>query len=185
MYKRQECANASSTFSITQSGLGGSVNIYVRNGFDFRAAEFAFTSSDISVAAFTGGTFENPVVLGAPRFDVGLVELTGAAQDGSVGRFIGLTILAFGVQSSLAEIDPTYDPILDAFLLATLNYDLVDFGSVDFALEASGNGVLSNDSVLVDPVFGSPVTLTVAVPEPSSAILLAFGFAGFATRRRR
>ena len=75
------------------------------------------------------------------------MELTGAAQDGSVGRFIGLTILAFGVQSSLAEIDPTYDPILDAFLLATLNYDLVDFGSVDFALEASGNGVLSNDSV--------------------------------------
>ena len=38
----------------------GEVNIYARNGFDFRAAEFSFTSSDAAVAAITGGTGLNP-----------------------------------------------------------------------------------------------------------------------------
>ena len=38
----------------------GEVNIYARNGFDFSAAEFTFTSGDTAVAAITGGTGLNP-----------------------------------------------------------------------------------------------------------------------------
>ena len=162
----------------------GEVNIYARNGFDFQAAEFSFTSGDTAVAAFTGGTGLNPAV--GPfgdRFDVDpTVETTSA--DGSTGRFIGVGILGLGVSSAFADFDPTFDAGLDAFLLGTVEFDIVGAGEVEFGLEASGNGVLA-DSVLVDPVFGGPVTLINAIPEPSSAILLALGFAGYAARRRR
>ena len=162
----------------------GEVNIYARNGFDFQAAEFTFTSGDTAVAAFTGGTGLNPAV--GPfgdRFDVDpTVETTSA--DGSTGRFIGVGILGLGVSSAFADFDPTFDAGLDAFLLGTVEFDIVGGGEVDFGLEASGNGVLA-DGVLVDPVFGGSVTLINAIPEPSSAILLALGFAGYAARRRR
>ena len=162
----------------------GEVNIYARNGFDFQAAEFSFTSGDTAVAAFTGGTGLNPAV--GPfgdRFDVDpTVETTSA--DGSTGRFIGVGILGLGVSSAFADFDPTFDAGLDAFLLGTVEFDIVGGGEVDFGLEASGNGVLA-DGVLVDPVFGGSVTLINAIPEPSSAILLALGFAGYAARRRR
>ena len=163
----------------------GEVNIYARNGFDFQAAEFSFTSGDTAVAAITGGTGLNPAVgpFGV-RFDVDpTVESTSA--DGSTGRFIGVGILGLGVGSAFSAFDPTFDAGLDAFLLGTVEFDIVGGGEVEFGLEASGNGVLSG-GVLVDPVFGGPVTLTVeAIPEPSSAILLALGFAGYAARRRR
>ena len=162
----------------------GEVNIYARNGFDFQAAEFSFTSGDTAVAAFTGGTGLNPAV--GPfgdRFDVDpTVETTSA--DGSTGRFIGVGILGLGVSSAFSAFDPTFDAGLDAFLLGTVEFDIVGGGEVEFGLEASGNGVLSG-GVLVDPVFGGSVTLINAIPEPSSAILLALGFAGFAARRRR
>ena len=166
----------------------GEVNIYARNGFNFSAAEFTFTSGDTAVAAITGGTGENPDIgpggAFGVRFDVDpTVETTSA--DGSTGRFIGVGILGLGVSSGFADFDPTFDAGLDAFLLGTVEYDLVGAGEVEFGLEASGNGILSG-GVLVDPEFGGPVTLTVdAIPEPSSAILLALGFAGFAARRRR
>ena len=166
----------------------GEVNIYARNGFDFQAAEFSFTSGDTAVAAITGGTGLNPAV--GPfgdRFDVDpTVESTSA--DGSTGRFIGVGILGLGVSSAFSAFDPTFDAGLDAFLLGTVEFDIVGVGEVDFGLEASGNGILAGGA-LVDPVFGGPVTLTFgaigAIPEPSSAILLALGFAGFAARRRR
>ena len=166
----------------------GTVGIYARNGFDFSAAEFSFTSSDTSVASFTGGTGENPGIgpggsFGV-RFDVDpTVERTSA--DGSTGRFIGVDILGLGVNSGFAAFDPTFDAELDAFLLGTVDFDLAGVGEVQFGLEPSGNGVLSG-GVLVDPAFaGASLTVTTAVPEPSSAILLALGFAGFAARRRR
>ena len=171
---------------LIADGTTGEVNIYARNGFDFSAAEFTFTSGDTAVAAFTGGTGLNPAV--GPfgdRFDVDpTVETTSA--DGSTGRFIGVGILGLGVSSAFSAFDPTFDAGLDAFLLGTVEFDLVGAGVVDFGLEASGNGVLSG-GVLVDPVFGGPVTVNnlTAAPEPSSAILLALGFAGFAARRRR
>ena len=69
-------------------------------------------------------------------------------------------------------------------MLGTVEFDILGGGEVEFGLEASGNGVLA-DGALVDPVFGGPVTLINAIPEPSSAILLALGFAGYAARRRR
>ena len=163
----------------------GTVGIYARNGFDFSAAEFSFTSSDTSVASFTGGTGLNPAV--GPfgdRFDVDpTVETTSA--DGSSGRFIGVGILGLGVASAFSAFDPTFDAELDAFLLGTVDFDLAGVGEVEFDLVPSGNGVLSG-GVLVDPAFGgASLTVTTAVPEPSSAILLALGFAGFAARRRR
>ena len=70
-------------------------------------------------------------------------------------------------------------------MLGTVDFDLAGVGEVEFNLVPSGNGVLSG-GVLVDPAFGgASLTVTTAVPEPSSAILLALGFAGFAARRRR
>ena len=169
---------------LIADGTTGEVNIYARNGFDFQAAEFTFTSGDTAVAAITGGTGLNPAV--GPfgdRFDVDpTVETTSA--DGSTGRFIGVGILGLGVSSAFSAFDPTFDAGLDAFLLGTVEFDIVGGGEVEFGLEASGNGVLSG-GVLVDPVFGGSVTLINAIPEPSSAILLALGFAGYAARRRR
>ena len=172
---------------LIADGTTGEVNIYARNGFDFSAAEFTFTSGDTAVAAFTGGTGLNPSIgpggAFGQRFDVDpIIESTSA--DGSTGRFIGVGILGVGINSGFADFDPTFDAGLDAFLLGTVEFDIVGGGEVDFGLEASGNGVLA-DGVLVDPVFGGSVTLINAIPEPSSAILLALGFAGYAARRRR
>ena len=172
---------------LIADGTTGEVNIYARNGFDFQAAEFSFTSGDTAVAAITGGTGLNPGIgpggAFGNRFDVDpIIESTSA--DGSTGRFIGVGILGVGINSGFADFDPTFDAGLDAFLLGTVEFDIVGGGEVDFGLEASGNGILAG-GVLVDPVFGGPVTVVNAIPEPSSAILLALGFAGFAARRRR
>ena len=169
---------------LIADGTTGEVNIYARNGFDFQAAEFSFTSGDTAVAAFTGGTGLNPAV--GPfgdRFDVDpTVETTSA--DGSSGRFIGVGILGLGVASAFSAFDPTFDAELDAFLLGTVDFDLAGVGEVEFDLVPSGNGVLSG-GVLVDPAFGGATLTVTGIPEPSSAILLALGFAGFAARRRR
>ena len=88
----------------------GEVNIYARNGFDFSAAEFTFTSGDTAVAAITGGTGENPDIgpggAFGVRFDVDpTVETTSA--DGSTGRFIGVGILGLGVSSCLLYTSPS------------------------------------------------------------------------------
>ena len=92
---------------LIADGTTGEVNIYARNGFDFQAAEFSFTSGDTAVAAITGGTGLNPAV--GPfgdRFDVDpTVETTSA--DGSTGRFIGVGILGLGVSSCLLYTSPS------------------------------------------------------------------------------
>ena len=69
-------------------------------------------------------------------------------------------------------------------MLGTVDFDLAGVGEVEFDLVPSGNGVLSG-GVLVDPAFGGATLTVTGIPEPSSAILLALGFAGFAARRRR
>ena len=59
---------------LIADGTTGEVNIYARNGFDFSAAEFSFTSGDTAVAAITGGTGLNPAIgpggAFGDRFDV-------------------------------------------------------------------------------------------------------------------
>ena len=88
--------------------------------------------------------------------------------------------------------DPGFDADAGGFLLATLDFDVVGNGTAVFNPVLFGEGFRDTDFIdITDSITFGSAALTVAgvdntgIPEPSSALLLAFGVAGYAARRRR
>jgi len=142
-----------------------------------------FQAINVDQAGFPSG-FAAP---GDSTFDVDeSAFLLGTFDFDIVGD--GTTTFAFQVTDDDTFAGPT------GFLDTTAPGSAIGAGGERFLLDEEGNFV--NDPA-TSPVFGS-ATLTVeagavvdppvdppVVPEPSSAVLLALGLAGFAARRRR
>ena len=175
----------------------GSVNIYSTSGFNFDALDLDFFSSNTNVAVITGGEGFNPVVgpIG-DRFDSSTVTVPtddgmgNPITPGSTGNLFSVAVLGTGIDAGFAPFDPLFDAntgpagSAGSFLLARIDYDIVGQGTTDFSFGLGDQGILQLPATPLNPTFGS-ATLTVGVPEPSSALLLIFGSVGLFARRRR
>ena len=173
----------------------GQVSIFSRTGLELPALQFGFEVNTDVVELFAGTAFDDEFnTIGGNRFDA---PPTLNVVDAGSGNFGGVALLENGVGSSIGEIfDPNFDPDAGGFLLATVDFDIVGNGTAVFNLVNFGEGFRDADfNDITDTITFGTAALTVTgvadapvvpgVPEPSSALLLAFGVAGYAARRRR
>jgi len=135
-------------------------------------------------------------------------SIPGVVDASGLITFQAQSINQQGLESGFAAFNTAFDADANAFRLATFDFDIVGAGEATLALQTTDDDTFAGptgfltipEGVSLNPVFGS-ATLTVegpvdgggggggggvpAIPEPSSAVLLALGLAGFAARRRR
>ena len=84
--------------------------------------------------------------------------------------------------------DTGYNISNDGFLWGRIDFNVVGIGQTEIT-GGTGDGGIVNGSVIVPAVFTTATVNVVEggpeVPEPTAVGLLALGFAGLATRRRR
>lgn len=186
--------STTNTLNITGSATSGSVNIYAAPTSLFDGADLNFFSSNPSVVSITGGeafdsvlnndpTMPNPNAspTGFRRFDFTEFD----ASSPTAGNLFSVSLMQRGIDPSFPELglDPFFDPT-DGFLLARVDYDIVGVGTTEFSLELGDLGVFLLPANPLSPSFGS-ATLTVNVPEPSSAVLLMMSSVVMIVRRKR
>ena len=84
-------------------------------------------------------------------------------------------------------LDTGYDADADAFLFGRVGIEVVGEGVTDINI-AVGDGLIVHDNVALSPSFGAGTITGVggdAIPEPTTAGLLAMGLVGLVARRRR
>lgn len=201
--------------TVPLSNGSGSAFILSRNGFNFDAFELDVTNSNTGVIQITNAQIFNSQLgtppLVANRFDIAApapaipatpttpaVPATqgspiATSTAGSANLF-ATAIGAQGVQSSFATIDPNFRSNFNggtgAFLIAQIDYNIVGVGTTVLNLTEGSLGFFSDESpdeLLVTNFESGTLTVveSTAIPEPSSAVLLALGVAGLVARRRR
>ena len=187
-------ATDSQSLDVTTDGTSGQVNIFSRTGLELPALQFGFEVNTDVVELTGGSAFDDEFnTIGGFRFD-SPPTLNVEAGGGNYG---GVAILENGVGSGIGQLfDPGFDADAGGFLLATLNFDVVGNGTATFNPVLFGEGFRDADFIdITDSITFGSAALTVTgvadapgvpgIPEPSSALLLAFGVAGYAARRRR
>ena len=83
-------------------------------------------------------------------------------------------------------LDTGYDAGADAFLFGRVGIEVVGEGVTDINI-AVGDGLIVHNNVALSPSFGAGTITGVgdAIPEPTTAGLLAMGLVGLVARRRR
>ena len=81
-------------------------------------------------------------------------------------------------------LDFGYDADADAFLFGRVGIEVVGEGVTDILI-AVGDGLIVHDNVALSPSFGAGTITGTAIPEPTTAGLLAMGLVGLVARRRR
>ena len=172
----------------------GQVNIFSRTGLALPALQFGFEVNTDVVELTGGSAFDEPFnVIGGTRYNAPPLLVVEAGG----GNYGGVNLTENGLGSSVGELfDPGFDADAGGFLLATLDFDVVGNGTAVFNPVLFGEGFRDTDFIdITDSITFGSAALTVTgvadapgvpgIPEPSSALLLAFGVAGYAARRRR
>ena len=177
-------ADVTNVETLSTSDSSGSAFIFSANGFDFTSADIDFSNSDDQVIQFTDvELFDNN-----DRFDSFIAQdpdMPGLDITPTSGNLTAVAIFANGISSEDAATDPDFDVAADAFLLARVDFDVIGEGTanLDFTLGEVG---AANGLTALNPTFGSAsLTVTSAVPEPSSVVLMALGSLGLISARRR
>ena len=160
-----EVISTSELYDVSQPG---SVYIFSDGLFGFSALDLNFTASDSDVIRFTGGEAFNPTyaTIGRKRFN--FTEITVDAE-GSLGRLFSVNVSQHGVNPAFAIFDPMFVEGVGpngAFLLARVDFELVNFGvdSLDLEFALGREGAVSIDhSINLNPSLGS-ATLFVFPP---------------------
>ena len=161
-------------------GSTGTINIFASPDSDINAIDLDFFSSNTGVAQITGGTAINPNTAIGDRFDSSVVTVE---PDGASGNLFSVSVLGTGLNPAFIGFDDDADEA-DGFFLASIDYEIVGTGTTEFSFAPGPQGLFNLPDIVVTPTFGT-ATLTVDVPEPSSAILLALSSIAVVARRRR
>ena len=186
--------------TIDAADAPGTAFVFVNSTRGIGALDFDITVADDSVVSITGVNILNSgqQLPGTPegglgvRFDVN----PDTGEQESVTEFTSTSARLFatsirgtsnGINTGFFTLDSDADVAGSAFLLGTVDFDLVSNGVADF--EISGTSA-DNAFTSFDATFqGGSVTVTGvsgnAVPEPSTMGILALGLVGFVARRRR
>lgn len=145
-------------------------------------------SATAGVIDFTASAVQNPEILsmalgGAPAGvdrwqDVGHGVVTSesvtAMNAVKVNEGTGITSANNGTVGLFKYLDPLYDVPAGAFLLGSVSLDAVAAGSTTLSIDQTETALFVHAGGQVFPEFGT-ATINVAIPEPSSIVLLVLG----------
>ena len=180
----------SQSLDVTTDGTTGQVNLYSRTGLGLDGIQFGFEVNTDVVELTGGSAFDETFnVIGGTRYNAPPLLVVEAGG----GNYGGVNLTEQGLGTFIGELfDPGFDADAGGFLLATLDFDVVGNGTAVFNPVLFGEGFRDTDFIdITDSITFGTAALTVTgventgIPEPSSALLLAFGVAGYAARRRR
>lgn len=176
-------------------GSSGTAYIWVNDTFSLDTGAFLdITNTDTSVLQFTGATVFNPDIVvtgGTPvdsrwqSFDSGDITAGFIDELNAFAVTDGTGILPSQTTGNTFS-DELHDPSSNAFLFASIDFDVVGEGSADIFL-GIGDGLIVDDNVELSPNFGAANVLVkpAGIPEPTSAVVLMLGAFGLVARRRR
>ena len=166
-------------------GDTGSVFVYYIGTSDLDSgATFELSTDAGGVINFTGGeVFNNPAGAdGLPRWSTVDATLSDDLQVVE-GAFINLPPLTpnVGVDVDNPTLDADFDPATNSFGIARADFEVVGEGLTNISI----SGQFVSSGAALDLTLGSITIDSAAIPEPTSAGLLAVVAAGLIGRRRR
>ena len=195
--------NAMSNTNANFDMVGGSGTAYIWVADTYQIDTGAFLdvlNSNTGVIELTGATVFNPDVFVAgtpfdsrwqPTGGTGISTGGSGISAGMIDEIFGFSVTeGTGILPSQTTgntfEDQGHDSASGAFLFASVDFDVVGAGVAEISLR-TGEGLVVNDGQELNPRYNS-ATVTVdgtAIPEPTSAALLALGFVAAVTRRKR
>ncbi|MEM9413048.1 MAG: PEP-CTERM sorting domain-containing protein, partial [Planctomycetota bacterium] len=187
-------ADGSTTLDISGGITSGTIGVYIADTYSIDTGAFmnAFGGDGISI---TGATVFNPDILVG-----GAADVDDRWQSTGGGDVVGDNVLnfnGFAVTEGTGVLpnqttgnvfeDQGHIPGI-GFLFAELTWELTGSLGADNTAEVTlgvGDGLIVNAGTELSPDFGSYTITSAAIPEPTTAGLLALGLVGLVSRRRR